>query len=73
MAGRHWSEIDQESWDNIEIYISEDTGQFSVEFDYTGRNNQDYHYPREKISFDDFLDIYDEAIELDQDVEVGYG
>jgi len=73
MAGRSWDEIPQESWENIEFYISEDTGQWHVEFDYIGRNHHHYHYPREEIDWEDFLDIYDEAAELDQEIEIEYG
>jgi Protein of unknown function, DUF600 len=72
MAGRHWSEIDQDTWEDISIYITEE-GNFSVEFDYVGLNGVEYHYPREEIDFEEFLEIYDEAIELDQEIEVEYG
>lgn len=71
MPGRNWSEIPQESWENINVQISEDDRWF-LEFDYIGRNRVHYHYPREEIEWEDFLDIYDQAIELNQEVEVEY-
>lgn len=71
MAGRSWDEIPQDSWEDITLHVNED-GQWSVEFDYTGLNNIDYHYPRTDITWDEFLDIYDQAADLDQELEIEY-
>lgn len=71
MPGRNWSEIPQESWYNVNVQISEDDRWF-LKFDYIGRNHIHYHYPREEIEWEDFIDIYDQSIELDQEVEVEY-
>jgi hypothetical protein len=71
MAGRSWDEIPQESWEDITLYVNQE-GQWHVEFDYIGANGVEYHYPREAISWEDFLSIYDEAYYLDQELEVEY-
>lgn len=71
MAGREWEDIPQDSWENIVLHV-DDAGQWSVEFDYEGRNGQTYHYPQEDITWDQFLDIYDEAAALDQELEIEY-
>jgi len=71
MAGREWDDIPQEDWENIVLHV-DDAGQWSVEFDYTGRNGVDYHYPQENITWDQFLDIYDQAEALDQELEIEY-
>jgi hypothetical protein len=71
MAGRHWDEIPQESWEDLTLRVDE-AGQWHVEFDYVGDNGIEYHYPEEPISWDEFLDIYDMAAELDQELEIEY-
>jgi Protein of unknown function, DUF600 len=69
MAGRTWDEIPQEEWENIVLHVHED-GRWTVQFDYTGVNNIQYHYPEEGITWDEFYDIYDMAGELDQEIEI---
>jgi Protein of unknown function, DUF600 len=71
MAGRSWEDIPQESWEDITLRV-DDSGQWHVEFDYTGANGVEYHYPEEQITWDQFLDIYDEAAALDQEIEIDY-
>jgi hypothetical protein len=71
LAGRSWDEIPQESWEDITLRVDEE-GQWHVQFDYIGLNGQEYHYPEERISWDQFLDIYDEAAALDQEIEIEY-
>lgn len=71
MAGRSWDEIDQDSWEDITLRVDED-GQWHVEFDYTGLNGVEYHYPEEPITWEDFLEIYDEAEALGQELEIEY-
>ena len=66
-----WGDIPQEDWSDIVLHVSEE-GQWSVEFDYTDEFGNEYHYDQEDISWDQFLDIYDMAAELDQEVEIEY-
>jgi hypothetical protein len=66
-----WGDIPQESWDDIVLHVSEE-GQWSVEFDYTDEMGVTHHYDAEEISWDQFLDIYDMAGELDQEIEIEY-
>jgi hypothetical protein len=66
---RDWDDIPQESWDDITLYVN-DSGQWHVEFDYTGRNGVEYHYPRTPISYDHFIDIYEMAADLDQELNI---
>jgi hypothetical protein len=68
---RDWEDIPQESWENIVLRV-DDEGQWHVRFDYEGRNGVEYSYDEEAISWDDFLAIYDEAAELDQELEIEY-
>ena len=72
MPGRNWDEIPQETWEDIRIHF-EEAGDIYLEFNYVGRNNVHYQYPPEQIDFEDFLDIYDEAKELDQEFEITSG
>lgn len=67
-----WGDIPQESWDNIELRVDDD-GNWHVEFDYTDEMGVEHHYDEEEISWDQFIDIYDEAAELDQEIEIVYG
>jgi hypothetical protein len=69
MAGRSWDEIPQESWEDIKLRVDE-AGEWHLRFNYIGANGIEYEYPEESISLDDFLDIYDEAAYLDQELEV---
>jgi hypothetical protein len=69
MAGRSWDEIPQESWDDISLHVHED-GEWSLSFTYVGDNGVTYDYPEEDITWDDFLDIYDMAGDLDQEIEI---
>jgi hypothetical protein len=69
MAGRSWDEIPQESWDDIRLHVHED-GEWSLSFTYTGANGVEYSYPEEWISWEDFLNVYDEAGALDQEIEI---
>lgn len=69
MAGRSWEEIPQDSWKNIIIRVDE-ADQWHVRFDYEARNGRTYTYPEEEITFDQFIDIYDMAGELDQEIEI---
>ena len=71
MAGRSWEEIPQGSWEDITLRVDE-AGQWHVQFDYVGDNNVKYPYPEEDITWDQFLDIYDEAAALDQEIEIEY-
>jgi hypothetical protein len=64
-------DIPQESWDDIVLFVSEE-GQWSVEFDYTDAMGGEHHFDREEISWDQFLDIYDMAAVLDQEIEIEY-
>jgi Protein of unknown function, DUF600 len=66
-----WGDIPQESWDDIVLSVSEE-GQWSVEFDYTDEMGVEHHFDREEISWDQFLDIYDMAAVLDQEIEIEY-
>jgi hypothetical protein len=68
---RDWEEIPQESWDNIVLRI-DDEAQWHVRFNYVGANGVEYEYPEEPITWDDFYAIYDEAAELDQELEIEY-
>jgi hypothetical protein len=69
MAGRSWDEIPQDSWKDISLHVHDD-GEWSVKFNYTGANGVEYSYPEEDITWDEFLDIYDMAGDLDQEIEI---
>jgi hypothetical protein len=71
MAGPSWDEIPQEEWENIVLRV-DDEAQWHVRFDYTDQYGTTIHYPEESITFDDFLDIYDVAGDLDQELEIEY-
>lgn len=69
MAGRSWDEIPQDSWTDISLHVHDD-GEWSLAFSYTGANGVEYDYPEEDITWDEFLDIYDMAGDLDQEIEI---
>jgi hypothetical protein len=70
MAGRTWDEIPPEEWENVVLHVN-DAGQWAVQFDYTGINNIQYHYPEEGIGWDDFLYIYGMQVDqLGKEIEI---
>lgn len=71
MAGRTWDEIPYRSWEDVTLRVDDD-GQWHVRFDYVGANGRDYSYPEERISWDDFLDIYDAVLDEGKELEIEY-
>lgn len=67
----YWETVPQESWEDITLRV-DDEGEWHVRFHYTDDLGNEHDYPEEAISWDEFLDIYDEAAALDQELEIEY-
>jgi hypothetical protein len=65
-----WNDIDQEDWEDIVLRV-DDEGQWHVRYEWD--DDTGHHILEEQeISWDEFLDIYDEAAALDQELEIEY-
>lgn len=69
--GPDWEDIPQSDWDEIVLRV-DDEGTWHVRFEYEGPGGETISYPEEEITWDEFLDIYDEAAALDQELEIEY-
>jgi hypothetical protein len=67
----YWEEIPQGEWEDIVLRV-DDEGEWHVRFSFTDEYGNEHDYPEESISWDEFLDIYDEAAALDQELEIEY-
>lgn len=66
-----WEDIPQSEWDDITLRV-DDEGEWHLRFDYENEYGDTVHFQETDISFDEFLAIYDEAAELDQELEIEY-
>jgi hypothetical protein len=66
-----WYEVDQSEWNDIVLRV-DDEGEWHLRYQWTDENGDVHEYRETDISFDDFLSIYDEAYELDQELEIEY-
>jgi hypothetical protein len=66
-----WEEIDQADWEEIVLRV-DDEGTWHLRFEYENEFGDTVGYSEEEITWDEFLDIYDEAADLDQELEIEY-
>jgi hypothetical protein len=71
LAQDDWQDIPVSDWEDIHFRVTEDA-EWYVQFDYYDDQGFQWHYEEEEITYDEFLDLYDEAMDEGKDVEIEY-
>ena len=71
MAQRAWDDIPVDHWDHATFRI-DDEGGWSLEFNYTGLNGHQYHFPETEIEYEEFEFLYDQLYFWDIEFDIEY-